>query len=182
MNNNPILNLSSIKAIIGLGNPGRAYYYNRHNIGFRVVEEVTKLYHGSFKSNDLMELAQINANGKPYFLILPQTFMNLSGKVIPFLSKKGITAENILVVHDELELPFGKMKFKHGGSAKGHNGLKSIIQYCGADFYRLAIGIGRPANREDVPKFVLEDFEDSVAAQEVIQQAVTNIETSVINS
>jgi peptidyl-tRNA hydrolase, PTH1 family len=177
--NKPI-SLNSVKALIGLGNPGRAYYYNRHNIGFRVVEELAKNHNGIFKKVDQMELAQIMVNDKPYFLIMPQTFMNSSGNVIPFLTKKGLKAENILVVHDELELPYGKIKFKMGGSAKGHNGLKSIIQHIGQDFPRLAIGIGRPAQREDVPDYVLQNFEDAHATQALIDQAVKEIEVSVL--
>jgi peptidyl-tRNA hydrolase, PTH1 family len=178
MNNS--ISLSSIKAIIGLGNPGRAYYNNRHNIGFRVVEEFAQSHHGSFKKADNMEVAQIIINSKPYYLIMPQTFMNSSGKVIPFLTKKGVKADEILVVHDELELPFGKIKLKFGGSSKGHNGLKSIIQQVGSDFYRLAIGIGRPTNREDVPDYVLENFEDLTETQTVIDEAIKTIESSIL--
>lgn len=173
------LNFSTIKLIIGLGNPGKQYYNNRHNIGFRVVEELAKAHHGNFKKAEHMELAQINANDKPYFLVLPQTFMNSSGKIIPYFTKKGIGAENILVIHDELELPFGKIKFKLGGSSKGHNGLKSIMQFIGQDFYRVAIGIGRPENREDVPDYVLQNFSDSHATQELINQANLEIEKLV---
>ncbi len=173
--------LSSIKLIIGLGNPGRQYYHNRHNIGFRVVEELAKLHHGTFKKVNDMELAQITVNGKPYYLVMPQTFMNSSGKVLSYFTKKGITAENILVVHDELEIPFGKVKFKMGGSAKGHNGLKSIIQQIGPDFPRLALGIGRPQNREDVPDYVLENFEDSSATQTMIDEAIRSLEHSIFN-
>ncbi len=170
---------SPIKAIIGLGNPGNPYYHNRHNIGFRVVEELAKKYNGTFKKTDLMELAQIQIGDKPYLLIMPQTYMNSSGKVIPFLNKKGINANNILVIHDELELPFGTIKGKPGGSAKGHNGLKSIIQYIGQDFARLAIGIGRPTQKEDVPNYVLENFKDSAQVELIIQQAINLIENSL---
>lgn len=176
------LNLSQIKVIIGLGNPGRAYYHNRHNIGFRVVEALAHAHHGSFKTVGEMELAEITVNNKLYYLTLPQTFMNASGKVLPFFTKKGIKAEHLLVVHDELELPFEKMKFKFGGSSKGHNGLKSIINTIGPDFYRLAIGIGRPVNRDDVPDYVLENFKDANAAQKIIDQAVADIELAVLKS
>jgi PTH1 family peptidyl-tRNA hydrolase len=86
--------------------------------------------------------------------------MNNSGMIVPFLQKKGIKAENILVVHDELELPFGAIKMKIGGSAKGHNGLKSLIEHCGPEFARLRFGIGRPEHRESVPDYVLEDFSE----------------------
>lgn len=176
---NTPLNLSSIKVIIGLGNPGRKFYNNRHNIGFRVVEELSKQFGGSFKKIDEMELAQVNIYDNSYYLVMPQTFMNSSGKILSYFTKKGISAENILVIHDELELPYGKVKFKMGGSHKGHNGLKSIIQQIGPDFARLALGIGRPQNREEVPNYVLEDFKDPVATQTMIDEALAMIENSV---
>ena len=176
-----------IKLIVGLGNPTEKYKNTRHNVGFWMINNLSSLnkINMSYDENFVGIIGLTNSFNEENTVILlkPQTFMNDSGLSIKLLADKfNIKPEEILVVHDELELPFGKMKFKHGGSSKGHNGLKSIIQYCGADFYRLAIGIGRPATREDVPNFVLEDFEDSAAAQEVIQQAVTSIETSVISS
>jgi PTH1 family peptidyl-tRNA hydrolase len=91
-----------------------------------------------------MLLAEVMINNKKVLLIKPQAFMNSSGNVIPFLSKQGIKAENILVVHDELEQPFGKISFKVGGSARGHNGVRSIIAACGENFVRVRFGIGRP--------------------------------------
>lgn len=159
------VNIKPPKAIIGLGNPGSAYEYTRHNIGFRVVDELASMHSGDWRSKDIMEMAKITIANQPVILIKPQTFMNSSGKVIPFLAKQGIAAEDILVVHDELELPFGKIALKVGGSAKGHNGLKSIISACGESFGRLRFGIGRPEVREEVPNYVLQNFRET--AQEV---------------
>src|SRR5690606_12220398 len=103
-------------------------------------------------------------------------FMNDSGKVIPWLAQKGIKADSLLVVHDELEQPFGKVRLKQGGSARGHNGLRSIIQVIGPDFNRLQIGIGRPATKEEVPTYVLSPFEQSAAEiNQVISAAVKMI-------
>lgn len=169
---NQLISLKSIKAIIGLGNPGPKFYNTRHNIGFRVVETLAQQHHGIFKTIDQMDLATITIHDKPITLIMPQTFMNSSGDILPYLTKKGIAADEILVIHDELELPFGKLKLKYGGSAKGHNGLKSIISRIGSDFYRLAIGIDRPENREDVPDYVLSTFKDVQTVEEVINQAI----------
>lgn len=167
----------SLRAIIGLGNPGEKYVYTRHNIGFRVIDALAEFHHVEFKKNDHMLLSTIDCNGAQIFLIKPQTFMNESGKVISFLQKKGITADQILVVHDELELPFGEIKFKTGGSAKGHNGLKSIIQFLGADFHRLRVGIGRPIHKEAVPDYVLQKFKESeISVQEVVDRCVTLVE------
>jgi len=162
-----------ILAIIGLGNPGRQYQFNRHNAGFLVLDALADKLGGSWRTKEHMELAEVMINGHKVLLIKPQTFMNSSGKVIPFLIKQGIKAENILVVHDELELPFGQIKTKVGGSHKGHNGLKSIISVCGADFMRLRFGIGRPENRDHVPDYVLQNFKESDAQiEQLIGQSV----------
>ena len=166
-----------IKAIIGLGNPGSSYYYHRHSIGFRILDALLDKHGGSWRKIQDMEIAEIMLNGVTVFLIKPQTYMNSSGKVIPYLLKKGIKAENILVIHDELELPFGQIKIKQGGSAKGHNGLKSIIAACGDAFHRLRVGIGRPEQREAVPDYVLENFKEPTSAvDDLIARAVTLIE------
>ena len=166
-----------IKAIIGLGNPGPKYALNRHNIGFLIVDQLADRYNASWDSKPNMEVATVNINDKNILLIKPQTFMNDSGKVIPFLQKKGIKAENILVVHDELEFPFGKIKVRQGGSARGHNGLRSIIEHCGKEFVRLRFGIGRPPLKEMVSKHVLSNFtESNEALEERVYQAVDMIE------
>jgi PTH1 family peptidyl-tRNA hydrolase len=171
------LEQNSIKAIIGLGNPGKQFESNRHNIGFTIVDNLGIHHQARWKKQADMEVASIEINGKPVLLIKPQTFMNSSGKVIPYLAKQGIKPENILVVHDELELPFGQIKLKKGGSAKGHNGLKSIISVCGPEFYRLRFGIGRPQNQEDVPEYVLQNFkENKEELEQLIEQAVGMIE------
>lgn len=174
------MNQLAIKAIIGLGNPGPRYYYTRHNIGFRIVDALAQKYHLSWHHTANAESATLILDGKRIELLKPQTFMNESGKVIPALLKKGIKAENILVVHDELEQPFGAVKFRVGGSARGHNGLKSIIAACGDQFARLRIGIGRPLAKEDVPDYVLEKFSESAAnVDAIIATAVTAIEKEV---
>lgn len=171
-----IIPLNSIMAIIGLGNPGQAYYFNRHSIGFRVLDALAQAYGGQWKKKDDMEIAEIIINNSKIILIKPHTFMNSSGKVIPYLAKKGITADKILVVHDELELPFGQLKFKIGGSHKGHNGLRSIIGTCGDGFARLRFGIGRPESREQVPEYVLENFnEPKQEIEQLIDEAVSRI-------
>jgi len=176
MNNQDIASLT-IKAIIGLGNPGQRYYHNRHNIGFRVVDELAAKHGGMWQNKNNMEIADVFINNKKILLIKPQTFMNESGKVVPFLIKQGMRAENILVVHDELEKPFGKMAFKIGGSHRGHNGLRSIIGICGADFSRLRFGIGRPAHKDEVSRYVLQNFsEDQAEVEHLIVQAVLMIE------
>lgn len=174
--------IEPILAIVGLGNPGQKYRENRHNIGFRVVDALADRYGASWQKKDVMELAAVEINGNKILLIKPQTFMNLSGKVIPFLTKQGIKQENILVVHDELEYPFGKITVRVGGSARGHNGLRSIIDYCGKNFVRLRFGIGRPEEKSMVGTYVLQNFsEDSAKVDQLIDQAVDMIEKIFMN-
>jgi PTH1 family peptidyl-tRNA hydrolase len=159
----------AIKAIIGLGNPGSKYYTTRHNIGFRIVDALANAHGGVWQKKNEMEYAEITIGDHHITLIKPQTFMNSSGRVVPALLKKGIK-------HDELEKPFGNVSIKMGGSAKGHNGLRSIITVCGADFPRLRFGIARPLNREDVPDYVLMNFSENPAElEQAIARAVTTI-------
>jgi len=166
-----------IKAIIGLGNPGPSYYKTRHSIGFRVIDALADQENAAWSGKETMELATIQLNNRSILLVKPMTYMNSSGVVIPFLNKKGIKADEIMVIHDELELPFGTIAFKTGGSSKGHNGLKSIISACGEDFHRVRVGISRPATREEVPDFVLSPFPPSQESDihHVITDAITTI-------
>ena len=170
--------MNTIRAIIGLGNPGSKFTYTRHNIGFRIVDELAKRYGGIWREKDNMEFSEIRIDDHPVLLIKPQTFMNSSGQVVPFLTKKGIKPEEILVVHDELELPFGSVKHKVGGSHKGHNGLRSIADAIGREFQRIRYGIGRPEIKEQVGDYVLEKFSVDIGEVEVyIDQAIEMIES-----
>jgi len=169
----------NIKAIIGLGNPGTKFHNNRHNIGFLIVDALAEKHNASWHKKEDRETADVQIDDKKIILIKPQTFMNSSGKIIPSLLKQGIKAENILVVHDELEKPFGKVEIKTGGSHRGHNGLRSIMEFCGADFHRLRFGIGRPENKEDVPDYVLSNFAKNENIGPVIDQAVELIEKTL---
>jgi PTH1 family peptidyl-tRNA hydrolase len=165
-----------IKAIIGLGNPGPAYYATRHNIGFLVLDALADQNMGMWQSKQNMEICSINLDGKNILLVKPQTFMNDSGKVLGYLAKQGIKQDNILVVHDEMELPFGAIKLKFDGSAKGHNGLKSIMAHGGSNFLRLRFGIDRPIDRSEVSDYVLGKFKESQnLLDEKIDQACTVI-------
>lgn len=167
----------NIKAIIGLGNPGGQYARTRHNIGFRVVDALAEKYNGIWQEKSEMATATITVGDHSIILIKPLTYMNNSGRVIPSLAKKGITPENILVVHDELEHPFGKITSKIGGSARGHNGLKSIIATCGENFYRVRCGISRPENKDNVADYVLSSFAQSpTEIENFIALAVREVE------
>ncbi|HLB93884.1 MAG TPA: aminoacyl-tRNA hydrolase [Candidatus Babeliales bacterium] len=175
-----------IQAIIGLGNPGAQFEKTRHNIGFRVVDQLAAQSGSSWSKQTNLEQAVIEINQQKICLIKPQTFMNDSGQVISYLTKRGIKSENILVVHDELELPFGVLKFKQGGSAKGHNGLKSIIAVLGDNFLRLRFGIDRPARSDSsipVDKYVLAKFsaQEEILLPEKIDAAIELIRTQIIS-
>ncbi len=169
----PTVPTLEIKAIIGLGNPGPAYCMTRHNIGFLIVDALAEHNYGTWQSKSNMETCTIAIEGRNILLIKPTTYMNNSGQVIAYLKKQGIAQENILVVHDEMELPFGSLKLKFDGSAKGHNGLKSIIAHGGSNFLRLRFGIDRPADRNQVSDYVLGKFnQPSTILDEKINQAI----------
>ncbi|HLW73331.1 MAG TPA: aminoacyl-tRNA hydrolase [Candidatus Babeliales bacterium] len=168
---------NKIKIVIGLGNPGKQYHNTRHNIGFLVLDALAEKHHASWQKKTDRETTDIEINGEKITLVKPETFMNNSGKIIPSLLKQGIKAENLLVVHDELEKAFGKIELKSGGGHRGHNGLRSIMEFCGADFMRLRCGIGRPERKEEVGQYVLSNFGEPAAdVEKMIDAAVTIIE------
>jgi peptidyl-tRNA hydrolase, PTH1 family len=140
------------------------FAYTRHNIGFIVADKLVDEHNGSFTSQGDMEVARITINDKHYLVIKPQTFMNDSGKVVPFLKKQGIVPAEMIVIHDELEKKFGAVGIKIGGSARGHNGLRSIIAHGGESCAKLWCGIGRPENKEDVADYVLHNFTEKADA------------------
>ncbi len=164
---------NEITTIIGLGNPGSRFEYTHHNAGFMVVDALADKYNGQWQEKEKMALAPIMIGAKKILLIKPLTFMNDSGAIFPLLQKKGINVENIVVVHDELEKPFGSISFRQGGSHRGHNGLRSIIGVIGADFVRLRFGIGRPADKAAVTDYVLARFSQS--PQDVAKQIASAV-------
>ena len=147
-----------MKAIVGLGNPGREYAGTRHNIGFDVVDEVARRWKVQLKPwKSVANVVVVSARGA--VLVEPQTFMNLSGDAVSRLSAfHKLTPEDVLVVVDEVQLPVGRLRARRSGSAGGHNGLKSVIQHLGTGFPRLRIGIGRGDPKWDVADHVLSRF------------------------
>ena len=148
-----------LKVIVGLGNPGPKYTETRHNAGFWFVEEVARRYGGSFRAEKKFfgELAKVNIEGSDIWLLKPQTFMNRSGQAVKsLLSFYRIKADQLLVAHDEIDLPPGSIKLKTGGGHGGHNGLRDIISQLGTkDFHRLRIGVGHPGSKDQVVDYVL---------------------------
>ena len=147
--------------IVGLGNPGREYRENRHNIGFMLIDRLALRLNA--KMTRLQSKALVAATryeDKKVILAKPQTFMNLSGQAIQGLASfYKIPLENLIVAHDDLDLPFETIRLRPGGGAGGQKGIKSTIQHLGTnDFPRLRLGIGRPPGRMDPAAYVLQDF------------------------
>lgn len=149
-----------IKLIVGLGNPGEQYQKTRHNAGFWLLEELARISGDAQWREEKKFFAQyckILLANKPLHLLMPQTFMNASGKSVAALANfYGISADEILVVHDELDLPEGAAKLKQGGGHGGHNGLRDIIAALDSrEFLRLRLGIAHPGDRSQVVHYVL---------------------------
>jgi PTH1 family peptidyl-tRNA hydrolase len=157
--------------IFGLGNPGPKYERNRHNVGQSLVRELAADEGAKFdRHRSGLEIARLKTAQGWVLLALSRGFMNLSGESLPSLLKlEGCSTANLIVVHDELDLPLGAVRGKLGGGHAGHNGLRDIISRIGADFHRIRIGIGRPPASFPVADFVLANF--TGAELEAIRQA-----------
>lgn len=153
--------------IAGLGNPGREYQKNRHNVGFMFLNHFSARLGASFGRVEMKALvAKVKIDGSPLVLVKPQTYMNLSGQAVgSFLRYYKVSLSNLLVVYDDVDLPFGTLRLRPGGGSGGHNGMKSIIQSVGSQGYpRLRIGVNRPPGRMEAADYVLQDFSSSEAA------------------
>jgi len=147
--------------IVGLGNIGSEYVGTRHNIGFEVVDYIAEVLEGTFKIEKLGAVAEVKHKGRKLILLKPSTFMNRSGKAIRhWMTVKKINKENLLVVLDDLNLDFNKIRLKAKGSDGGHNGLKDINQMIGSDYARLRIGIGAEYRKGQQVDFVLGKWTD----------------------
>ncbi len=168
--------------IVGLGNPGPDYAEHRHNIGFRVVDALAKAHGLSFSRcrSARAHLAGGQVRGRSVLLAKPRTFMNVSGKAVSRLSRADdIPPSQILVVHDDLDLPFGRLRLRPEGGSGGHKGMRSIIDLLGTrGFPRLRVGIDRPPGRTDPADYVLQPFdpEQESLLCEVVETAVEAIE------
>lgn len=167
--------------IVGLGNPGRKYRGNRHNVGFMAVDHLASA-HGI--SSTQVQQKAIVGNGRirdrAVILAKPQTYMNNSGDAVgPLANYYRIPPERVLVIYDEIDLPFGTIRLREKGGAGGHNGMKSIIKHLGEEFPRLRLGIGRPPGQMPVHAYVLQDFKepDLPILRDVLDEAVRAVET-----
>jgi len=177
-----------LKLIVGLGNPGKAYAHNRHNIGFRCINHLARLHSISMKQHQCRcQVGTGEIAGVEVLLAKPKTFVNLSGEAVGRLMRKyKIQVNDLIVICDDLDLPLGKLRLRPGGSAGGHKGINSIISALGSDdFCRIKVGIGRPTKEygtaitdEDViVGYVLSDFTPQEEA--IIKPAIAKVAEAI---
>jgi peptidyl-tRNA hydrolase, PTH1 family len=166
--------------VVGLGNPGREYERNRHNVGWLVVDELARRHDGAWKGKFNGKLAEIRIDGHKVALLKPETFMNDSGRSVQAAMRFfKLEPDTVLVVHDESDLPLARLQARLGGGTAGHNGLRSVAAHLGTpDFLRLRVGVGRP-ERGDPRKladYVLSDFEPHDDAERLVAAAADAVE------
>ena len=161
--------------LVGLGNPEAKYKLNRHNVGFMAIDSIVANYKlAPYKTKFQSQLVTKKINDTPIIFSKPQTFMNLSGKSIGnILNFYKLKCENVIVIHDDLDLSVGTVKTKIGGGSGGHNGLKSLDSIIGKNYRRLRIGIGHPGDKNLVNNYVLGDF--SKSENVIINTLIKNI-------
>ena len=170
--------------IVDLGNPGREYRDTRHNVGFMVVDELARRHHASFRSKFSGALADLRLDGRRLALLAPQTYMNESGRSVAGAVRfYKLSLEELLVVHDDVDLDVGRLQARFGGGLAGHNGLRSIVQHLGtSDFLRLRIGVGRPerGDQRPVADFVLSPFAPEADVDGMVARAADGVETLAV--
>jgi len=171
--------------IVGLGNPGTEYQKTRHNIGFKVLDKIASLSKKSYSIDRYAYTCETTYRGRKLFLVKPNTFMNLSGKAVQYWIKKSkISRQNLLIITDDISLPFGVLRLRKKGSAGGHNGLSNIQFFLGDNSYnRLRFGIGNDFDRGKQAEFVLSNFteEDCKTIDDRIDMAIKIIYSFTTN-
>jgi peptidyl-tRNA hydrolase, PTH1 family len=166
--------------VVGLGNPGREYARNRHNVGWLVVDELARRHDGSWRSKFSGQLAEIRVDGHKLALLKPETFMNESGKSVGAAARFfKLEPDAVLVVHDEGDFDLGRLQLRLGGGSAGHNGLRSIAQHLKTqDFVRLRVGVGRPERGDPRPlaDYVLSDFAPHDDPEALVARAADAVE------
>jgi peptidyl-tRNA hydrolase, PTH1 family len=167
--------------VVGLGNPGREYARNRHNVGWMVVDELARRHGGSWRSKFSGQLADVRLEGHKVALLKPETYMNESGKSVGAAMRFfKLDPDAVLVVHDEGDFDLGRLQLRLGGGTAGHNGLRSIAQHLRTpDFMRLRVGVGRPERGDPRPlaDFVLSDFAAHDDPEALVARAADAVET-----
>jgi PTH1 family peptidyl-tRNA hydrolase len=169
--------------VVGLGNPGREYAANRHNVGWMVADELARRHGGSFRSKFSGQLAETRVDDARIAVLKPETYMNESGRSVGAAARFfKVEPDALLVVHDEGDFDLGRLQARRGGGLAGHNGLRSIAQALGTqEFLRLRIGVGRPERGDPRPlaDYVLSDFEPHDDAEAIVARAADAVETIV---
>jgi PTH1 family peptidyl-tRNA hydrolase len=167
--------------VAGLGNPGREYERNRHNVGWMVVDELAHRHGGSFRGKFSGQFAEVRAGERRLGLLRPETYMNESGRSIAAAARfYKVDPASLVVVHDDVDLAPGRLQARRGGGLGGHNGLRSIAQALGTqDFLRLRIGVGRPerGDRRPVADYVLSDFDELTDVDELVSRSADAVES-----
>ena len=167
--------------VVGLGNPGPGYAGHRHNVGQMVVAELASRFGATFKvhkAGATVAEARVRPGGERIALAVPSTFMNVSGRPVAGLLKfYSLDASRLIVIHDELDLPYDTVRLKTGGGPGGHNGVRDIIAVAGPDFVRVRVGVGRPPGRQDPADFVLSPF--SKAERETLPNLISDAADAV---
>jgi peptidyl-tRNA hydrolase, PTH1 family len=167
--------------VVGLGNPGREYALNRHNVGFMVADELARRSGGTWRSKFSGRLAEVRIGEHRIALLEPETFMNESGRSVQAAARFfKVEPDAILVVHDEGDLPVGRLQARLGGGLAGHNGLRSIARQLGTpDFLRLRVGVGRPGRGDprSLADYVLADFDAHDDRETIVARAADAVET-----
>lgn len=168
--------------IVGLGNPGPQYRHHRHNVGFEVVERIAaRALAAPFREKFKGRWSKASIGDDEVLLLQPWTYMNLSGESVrAAMDYFDIDVAHVIVIHDELDLPWRDVRVKVGGGAAGHNGVRSVIQHCGPDFVRVRVGIGKPPYGS-TERWVLGDFDAMQSAElpDVLEQAARAAEEVV---
>jgi PTH1 family peptidyl-tRNA hydrolase len=174
-----------MKLIIGLGNPGRVYANNRHNIGFICINHLARSHSIKFdRKQGQARIGTGKAAGDEVVLAKPQTFVNSSGESVSRLVKRfNISLDDLVIIHDDLDLPLAKIRLSHGSSSGGHKGINSIISHLGSrNFIRLRVGIGRPekaeASEDEIIAYVLSDF--TAEQKQAIAQAIPKVTEAIL--
>jgi len=157
----------NIRIIAGLGNPEDKYERTLHNAGFWFVDALARKYGGSFRYEKKFDAdyCRVNLHGEEVWLVKPQSYMNNSGQPIRgLLDYYRLRVSELLVAHDEIDLPPGTVRLKEGGGHGGHNGLRDIVRHCGAEFLRLRLGVGHPGEKHQVTNYVLKRGSSDVEA------------------
>src|SRR5689334_7719959 len=167
-----------MKLIVGLGNPGQRYEHTRHNLGFLVIDRLAAQCRVALAEGSCRAVFGEGLCGESRIVLAKrQTFMNLSGEAVECLARE-CSAEDVIVVYDDLDLPFGRIRIRERGGAGGHRGVLSIIERLGgAPFYRVRVGIGRPQPEVDPVEYVLQPFsaEDSEELQSIVERAAESV-------